>query len=133
MVYSDYDIGSSSRIDKNRIEEDVHNKRIRIATGGMTTEIVKYVTLFGSAAYFFRKFNQSSLPFRIGGAALLSYGLSKLTTDLSVVNFGNLQELVYLSNSDSESAIQQIHKVDIEKKIKEYEDIKENTIRKLNK
>ena len=77
MVYLDYEIGSSTRIDQLRTNPSA---QIIAISGGHLNSLLTFGTFGGSFIYLYRKFSDSKRFFRIFGSLFLSYQLCKIVT-----------------------------------------------------
>jgi hypothetical protein len=133
MVYSDYELGSSTRIDTLRSQRRAETRRKYESFGGPMFLITSFSALLGSGFYFWRKFHQYNTGVRLAGTVFLSFSIMKMINSLAVVNFGDVSEVIYLNKAKSLEGVRDVHKTDLELKDKEWKDFQEETINKLNK
>jgi hypothetical protein len=103
MVFLDYELGESTRIEENRLKKSAYMQRRTNAYGGAAGYFFSYSTLVFSFSYFYRKFNQYSALKRILGSGILALGLFEEASLISVANAGNITEYNYLSTNTDET------------------------------
>ena len=92
MVYLDYELGRSTRIEENRLKTFPLTQRKRNSYGGGVGYFFSCSTLVFTFAYFYRKFNQYPTLNRILGSGLLAVGMFEVASILSIANMGDINE-----------------------------------------
>jgi hypothetical protein len=103
MVYLDYELGESTRIEENRLKKSAYLQRRTNAYGGAAGYFFSYSAFAFSFFYFYRKFNQYSALKRVLGSGLLAIGLFEEASLLSVANAGNITEYNNLTQNPEET------------------------------
>ena len=99
MVYLDYELGQSTRIEENRLKTFPLIQRKRNAFGGGVGYFFSYSTLAFTFVYFYRKFKEYPAFHRIVGSGLLAIGMFEVASILSVANMGNITEYNFITNN----------------------------------
>jgi hypothetical protein len=136
MVYSDYNIGNSTRIDQSRMAiSDPVQARIFEATGGYLGYVTNGLGFILPSIYFWRKFNQYSLPLRLAGTVFISLQLKSMINKLAILNMGNPAEIGLLQKDflKRSKIMREIANIDNQKVVEENSLHLEETIRQLNK
>jgi len=99
MVYLDYELGRSTRIEENRLKTSPLTQRRRNAYGGGVGYFFSCSTFVFTFAYFYRKFNQYPSLNRIIGSGLLAVGMFEVASLISIANMGNINEYNLIINN----------------------------------
>ncbi len=104
MVFFDFEFSDSTRVFQKR-QTNPYYQRLFVARGGYLTDVCSYGTLLFSSVYFYRKFNDLRLIFRLGWSGLMAYGLYSMVNELCIRNFGFYWDYVYLSQDKEQKMI----------------------------
>lgn len=99
MVYKDYELGESTRIEEKRLKNIAYVQRRRDAYGGAAGYFFSAATFTFTFFYFYRKFNQYSTIKRLLGTGLLAIGMYEQASLLSVFNMGDVTEYNQLTDN----------------------------------
>jgi hypothetical protein len=99
MVYLDYELGESTRIEEKRLKNFAWTQRRRDSYGGAAGYFFSISAFTFTFFYFYRKFNQYSTFKRLLGTGLLAIGVFEEASLLSVANLGNVTEYYKLTKN----------------------------------
>jgi hypothetical protein len=105
MVYLDYELGESTRIEEKRAKSIAYAQRRKNAYGGPTGYFFSTAAFTFTFFYFYRKFNQYSTFKRLLGSGLLAFGMFEEASILSIANMGNITEYNKLTENTNETMI----------------------------
>ena len=134
MVYSDYNIGSSTRINNSRTLQDPYNARIFEAVGGYSGNILEGLGFILPAVYFWRKFSNYNMFFKLSATLFISLQMKDMIKKLAILNMGDPAEVTFLSRDSVNKAkiIKEISDIDGKKVEEENTHYQNEVIRKLN-
>ncbi len=125
MVYRDYELGSSTRIDESRMKIAKENSKI-FDIHRFTFKVTIFT--FGCSMYYFmKKFRGHKILPRLSGSTFISLGISSCAHNLSLSNLGNREIF------EREKLTQLISLKDIEMVERENEAFKQLQIKNLGK
>jgi hypothetical protein len=134
MVYSDYNIGSSTRINNLRTSGDSVQARIFEATGGYPGFLVSNLGFILPAIYFWRKFINYHMLYKLSATLFISFQMKGMINKLSILNMGDPAEVSFLlrDNLNKAKIIKEISDIDGKKVEEENTHHQNEVIRKLN-
>jgi hypothetical protein len=98
MVFSDYEIGNSTRIEKLRSSQSAYSQRLFDAKGGYLGVLIPFSTFAYTFCYCLRTFREYSKSSRYLGAGLIALLVGNQAAIFTSANYGSISEFALLTS-----------------------------------